>query len=436
MGGGSNNLVVAHIDFSLFFLLICDSMFLMQFFSKKRKCFFSSIILASLFIFFGCFRNKGVSSLNEENLFSIEYGNFEDEINLFDITAVGSLSTYMTMHNGFFYIANGESKKILELNSYGDLLNLFYNDEEMESQKFADKNIRNSTKKAISYPFNHIGPLAVDSRNYLYVSDVLPVEKHERDEKQRLLLDFVILRFDSDGNFVDYIGQQGPGGTPFPFVKNIFVTKLNELVVLCTTNDGPVVYWFNEKGFLLYKIPITQQTIPSPGKDEGNPLDGKYYSSVGNVVPDWVNHRLFIHVDYYQDAVDADSKILNGVDYSMSLLYQLDLETKRYEAPLEIPSYENVEVDSLSKETYEIPYDFLGVTDSGWFFFIVPDDNGYLIQMVQPDGQRILKRSLSVDHAKNVYASLSLSESGIISGLFIQSDSAKIKWWRTDSLIY
>ena len=417
-------------------MFICDIIFLMRIFSKKQKYLFYFMLFSSVFFFFACSKNKGVSSVNEENLFSIEYGNFEDEINLFDISDVGSLSTYMTMHNGFFYIANGESKKILELNSYGDLLNLFYNDEEMESQKFADKNARNSTKKAISYPFNQLGPLAVDSRNYLYAADVLPAEKHEHDESQRLLLNFVILRFDSDGNFVDYIGQQGPGGTPFPFVKNIYVTKLNELVVLCTTNEGPFVYWYNEKGFLLYKIPITHQTIPDPVKDKDDTSGGKFYSSVGNVVPDWSSHKLFIHVDYYQEAVDSDSKILNGVDYAMSWLYQLDLETKRYEEPLEIPSYENVNLDSLTKETYEIPYDFLGVTENGWFFFIIPDDNGYLTQMVQPDGQRIIKRSLSADHAKNVYASLSLSDGGIISGLFIQSDSAKIKWWRTDSLIY
>lgn len=408
----------------------------MKIISKKQKFFLASAALFQTLFFYGCDKNKGVSSLDEENLFSIGYGNFEDEINLFNISSVGSLNTFMTMHNGFFYVANGESKKILELNSYGDLLNLFYNDEEMESQEFADKNIKNSTKRAVAYPFTKPGPLAVDSRNYLYAADILPSERQERNEGERLLLNSVILRFDSNGNFIDYIGQQGPGGTPFPFIKNIFVTKLNELVVICSTNDGPSVYWFNEKGFLLYKIPITQQTIPSIEKKDDESFSGKFYASVENVVPDWVSHKIYINVNYYQEAVESDSKILNGVDYAKSLLYQLDLDTKKYGDPLEIPPYENVISESLSKETYEIPYEFLGVTDSGWFFFSIPDENGYLIQMVQPDGQRILKRSISVDHSKNLYTSMSLSETGIISGLFIQSDSAKIKWWRTDSLIY
>ena len=407
----------------------------MDFFSNGRlKCV--SFVCALSFLLFSCSKDKGISSVDEENLFSLEYGNFEDEINLFNITNVGNLSTYMTMHGGFFYVANGESKKILELNSYGDLLNLYYNDDEMESQKFAEKNVRNSTKKAVAYPFNTLGPLAVDSRNYLYVADVLPFERQEKDSDQRLLLNYVILCFDSDGNFVDYIGQQGPGGTPFSFVKNIYVTKNNELVVLCSTNDGSVVYWFNDKGFLLYNIPITQQTIPAPETDEEDIVERKFYPALGNVVPDWNEHKIYMNVDFYQQSIDADSKVQSGIEYSRSLLYQLDLSTRKYDRPLEIPPYEYWVSENLSKESYVIPYEFMGVTENGWFFFSIPEDSGYLVQMVQPDGQRIVKRSLDMEHEKNLYTSMSLSENGIISGLFIQTDSAKIKWWRTDSLIY
>ena len=54
---------------------------------------------------------------------------------------------------------------------------------------------------------------------------------------------------------------------------------------------------------------------------------------------------------------------------------------------------------------------------------------------VQPDGQRIVKRSLSVDHSQNLYYTLSLSGNGIISGLFIKNESAQTVWWRTDSLL-
>jgi hypothetical protein len=75
------------------------------------------------------------------------------------------------------------------------------------------------------------------------------------------------------------------------------------------------------------------------------------------------------------------------------------------------------------------------VTDSGWFFFLISTENGFIVQMVQPNGQKILKRTLTVDHSKNVFYTFSLSDSGILSALFAQKESAEVVWWRTDSLI-
>ena len=55
--------------------------------------------------------------------------------------------------------------------------------------------------------------------------------------------------------------------------------------------------------------------------------------------------------------------------------------------------------------------------------------------MVQPNGQRILKRALPINHNDILYYSLNLSGNGIISGLFVQKDKADVTWWRTDSLV-
>ena len=124
------------------------------------------------FLLISCSKSNQVHSVNENALFTLGYGSFEDELNLFDLARNGTISTYMTMRDGFFYIANGEAKKILELNSYGDLLSLYYNDEYLKDVAFAGKNSISSTKKAISYPFSTLGPLAVDSRKYIYAEEL------------------------------------------------------------------------------------------------------------------------------------------------------------------------------------------------------------------------------------------------------------------------
>lgn len=50
--------------------------------------------------------------------------------------------------------------------------------------------------------------------------------------------------------------------------KNIFTTDKNELVVLCTTSSGAVVYWFSMDGFLMYTIPIEKENVPNPFAEE------------------------------------------------------------------------------------------------------------------------------------------------------------------------
>lgn len=404
----------------------------------KKICFLAKtaifVAASAALSLVSCSKGGQLHSVSENDLFTINYGNFEDELNLFDLAKTGSIRTYMTMRDGFFYIANGESKKILEMNSYGDLLSLYYNDEVLKNVAFAGKNSINSTKKAVSYPFNTLGPLAVDSRKYIYAVDTLPVERQEHDAENRLLLSFVVLRFDSTGKFIDYLGQQGPGGTPFPFVKNIYTTKENELVVVCTTNEGLTAYWFGSNGFLLYTVPVSKETVPLV-KREDSSQEVPSYISIENIVPDCFEHKLYVKVDYYSASLDSALKVQSGIDYMTTLLCPLDVTTARYDEPFEIPGYEYSVTENLTKEIYNLPFDFLGVTENGWFFFIVPGEEGFVVQMVQPDGQRIVKRSLAVDHSKNLYYTLSLSGNGIISGLFVQNEKAKALWWRTDSLL-
>lgn len=397
-----------------------------------KKIVFSSLLLVSV-LFTACFNSGQVHSVSENLLFKLDYGNFEEELNLFDLAKTGSVRTFMTMRDGFFYIANGESKKILELNSYGDLLSLYYNEETLKNVTFAGKNSINSTKKAIQYPFNNLGPITVDSRKYIYAVDSLPPERQEHDTSNRLLLSYVVLRFDATGKFVDYLGQQGPGGTPFPYVKNIYTTIDNELVVVCSTNEGLIVYWFNTEGFLLYTIPVSRTSVPKIKLE--NTEDTPAFVSIENIVPDCASHKLYVKVDYYIASLDPSLKVQSGIDYYTTLLCPLNVETGLYAPALEIPSYEYSVTENVTKEVYNLPFDFLGVTENGWFFFIVPSEEGFIVQMVQPDGQRIVKRSLGVDHSKILYYTLSLSGNGIISGLFIKHENAETLWWRTDSLL-
>lgn len=385
--------------------------------------------------FYSCSRKNSLQSVSEEELFSLNYGNFEDELDLFGITNIGKVTTSITMKDGFFYIVNGQNQKILSFNSYGDLLSVYYN-EDFYKEKFPmlfSKSTQ-ALSKAVSYPFEFDGKIVVDSKKYMYAAGIVPKERNEQDEKENLLYSQVVLRFSSDGTVLDYIGQQGPSGTPFPFIRKIYVNQENELTVVSNTNEGLCVYWFSSDGYLKYRIPVTQKDVPLVSLEKLVSNVNELYVSVENVVPDYSSQTLFVKVDYYIPYIDAESKIKSGVNYYETVVYFLDLLTGTYRDSIVIPPYEQSVTEDFSKLTYKIPYDFLGVTKNGWFYFLLSTQDGYSVQIVNSKTQHVIKRSLSVNHDDILFSSFSLSDEGIISALLAEKEKCRVVWWKTDLL--
>lgn len=416
---------------------------------KQFIKFFTLVLFITLILLnFSCSRNQTISTIKEENLFSLNYGKYENELQLFNLANLGNINTKIFMKDGFFFIADDNAKKIIQTTSYGDLLGIIYNPETNPEPSFVRK-ITNSnaigsstenysqktiTQSAQKHPFNNISNLAVDSEKNIFVVDQITAERQEQDLQSKTILKEVVLRFTNEGNFIDYIGQEGPGGTPFPFIKDIFVTKNNELIVTCITTEGNTVFWFNSAGFLKYTIPIKTESIPLV-KDEYDMDSTEYFVTIDKIIPDFTKQKLYIKTDYHKTVIDTESNVQSGIEYYQTLLHPLNVENGQFEEFLVIPPYEDVVTDGFSKLTYNTAFDFLGVTESGWFFFMIPDSTGYIVQMIQPNGQRIIKRHLKYNRDKTEYLNFTLSDDGIISALLASNEKVDILWWRTDSLI-
>ena len=399
---------------------------------KKQLCiivlFFSLAVLVV-----GCNRSGGIAILEKKEIFTLEYGNFENQLNIFDISTVNDMKTTLIMRNGFFYVMNAEALKIMEMSSYGDLITFYYNPQYNKAPVYAgSENVKAATRRAVEYEFNELSAITVDSRKYLYAVDKFPFDRQDQDSENGQVLSQIVLRFNSEGKYMDYIGQQGPGGMPFPYIKSIYATNDNELVVITYSNENYTVFWFSSDGYLLYKMPIYKQNVPSPFEKEDA---SKNWHSISSIVPDYNDRSLYLKIDYYSSFIDEASHLQSGITFNGSYIYSLNIEDGKFGEPLEILPYTEQRSEGFSNERYEIPYDFLGVTENGWFFFFINTDSGFNIQMIQRDGQRILKRNLPVNRKDILYYSLDLSNSGILSVLFIKNDKAEINWWRTDALI-
>ena len=77
----------------------------------------------------------------------------------------------------------------------------------------------------------------------------------------------------------------------------------------------------------------------------------------------------------------------------------------------------------------------MGVTENGWKYFIIKNQNGFNIEMIQSESQKILRRHLDVNQQNNLYYDMYLSPEGIITALYLDKDTARVVWYRTDSLI-
>lgn len=396
----------------------------------SRKIKLSLLIFISIFLS-ACSKNGTVKSISENELFTIPYGNFEEQISVTDLNTVGSVRYGIFMRDGFFYVVNGESQKIMEFNSYGDLLTLFYN-EDSPIQRLISKSNRpdKSVHHEISYPFDYPGIIAVDSNKTIYAVCTIPKDSQEHSKDGSTLYSQTVLRFNRDASLVEFIGQEGPGGTPFPYINNIYTTNNNELVVVSTSSSGFIVYWFGTDGYLKYEIPILNKNVPKLKELEDN-----CYYSIKNVVPDLYDYKLYVNIDYYTPYIDEGSKVQSGINYVASHLYPLDIESEVYEDSVSIPPYEESVVVDYSRLVYKIPYDFLGITKNGWKFFILKTESGFDIEMIQNESQRIIRRHLNADHSNILFDKISLSDNGIITVLYIEKDKARVVWYRTDNLI-
>ncbi len=392
-----------------------------------------SIAALSVSLGFVSCEKKAAEGMDRQKLFTLSYGRLEDEIDLFDLddSSMGP-DSQIFMQDGMFYVTNSGPGKVIQLTSFGDLLAVYYNPERNPVPSFAQSGENNpaATRKAIAHPFNHPVYLSVDERKQLYVVDRVPEERYEFDSDEQVMLRDVVLRFGSDGKYLDYIGQEGPGGTPFPPIDGVYTTSRNELVVVAKSQSGIRVFWFDGEGNLIYRIPVLFRNLPSPyaGDVEAMP-------SIEKILPDPNGKLIYLKIDYFKHVIDSETGSDAGISFDRSCLYPLSVSDGAYGDYVELPSYSGTDRDTLGTQDFKKPFEFLGVTAGGWVFLSTPIQGGYGLQMMDMKSRRIYSRTLSVHDDELMYNALSLSRDGILSALLAGEFDASVVWWRTDSIL-
>ncbi|MDA3941207.1 MAG: hypothetical protein PF693_18170 [Spirochaetia bacterium] len=372
------------------------------------------LIIYTMISFSACNLESG---MEKKLLFELTLGRGEDQIDLIQMANVPfNKKSRIVMKDGLIYIGNGNSNKVMEFNSYGDILSLHYNPKENpEPVLLTNTNIGGQSSNRNAYPFNfrNIGEIAVTNQNHVLIEDTVPDNRSDYDESTDSTLNRIVLRFDNKGNFINFLGREGIGGTPFPYIEKIEVNNNDEIIIITRTIKTWNIYWFSDKGSLKYTVIIPLDNLPVPS-------EGDFIPSLETIVPDRNENSVYLKIDYY-------NKKNNDLDYTMSYIWILDLKKESYIRFIRMPELNIDESDDISG--------FLGVNNAGKFFFLTYiSDNISHVMVLDKNGTVLTRSELTMLDEKISYRDMYLDSNGLLVALLGKYDKAEVVWWRSDQL--
>jgi hypothetical protein len=239
-----------------------------------------------------------------------------------------------------------------------------------------------------------------------------------------------VLRFDRNGNQIDYLGQEGIRGTPFPFVSDLHITARDDVVVICRIPPTRwIVYWFDRSGMLMYRVEIDVENLP--GMKDAVPF-------LESIRPDYHRQDLLLALSYYRNDINPATRTLESVSQVAQRVYRFDLPAEQYRGYIEVPS-PGERRERVGGAELEIPapsFQLVGNTRTGHLFFLRPDaPNQYVLLVLDERGREVAQRVITIEDSELFFKTVSLSDEGALIALLGEQDGARIVWWRSDKLV-
>jgi hypothetical protein len=357
----------------------------------------------------------------------------EDQLALYGFEGNGGIRrAEIAMRDGFIFIADSGSGKIVRYNSYGDLLFMIYNDEtnpEPTSLRTRVDDSAQATRWAYTYPLRSPGKIALDSRKHIFVEERLPRDRQGFDAENQTLLDSLVLHFDADGRFIEYLGQGGHGGSPYPNIAGLYASALDEIAVVCRLPTGWDTYWYSDDGEQLFLVQIRNNAIPIP------PDWPEYTSFIEAIMAAPDARKLYVKVDYYRNVYDESTNTRVSTEPASSLIWILNVEEGIYESFVDVPFYE-YRLSEMGRTTnVRLLYSMLGLVRGGGILLYFPIETGYTILRMDSSGQRHQRAFIDIDPNELWFNNFHLSSEGILSALLADEAGVRVAWWRMDKFM-
>ena len=370
--------------------------------------------------------------LERVELFELGIGPMEDQIDLFRVGGGAASSTDVFVRDGLFYLANGHSEKIMQLSSFGDLILLIYDPASNPEPVGVGAAGATATRVAVPHEFNELGHVVVDSERRLYAQDTVDQRRWIRDAEYGVVLKRAVLRFSRRGELVDILGQEGVGGTPFPFIQRLGVGANDGLAVVTRTPDLWVVYWFDPSGRPRMMVELPHRGLLRGARDP---------AIVWDVFPNPVHPTLSLFVDRLasDSEAGAEGDTAGGErepDRRGREVWQFDANVGAVVGRARLPDPRRAPA-TVGTATPPAPTFYpLGVTDSGHVFMVRrEDDQFHLLTVLTPNGRVTARRRLHLEEQELTFSRLGMTTDGVVYAILGGQEVARMVWWRGDRLI-
>ncbi|OQY41074.1 MAG: hypothetical protein B6229_00150 [Spirochaetaceae bacterium 4572_7] len=380
------------------------------------------ILLAS------CSKIQSVTNVRKDDMFTLSIGNMDEELDFFSRDGIAfSLKSDIFMKDGFFYIANGNGKKIMKFNSFGNLLKKISPARQSET----------APKDDSSWSFNEPGNIAV-SKDFTFIEDTVEYNLSFRDEyidttkdttkdatdyESHILNNKIVSIFNENGDYINYIGQEGLGGKPFPFINNIFTDIKDRLIVITQTTFFWTVYRYTQTGEFIDSFEINlENNLPSLENSENT------ITQIDSIIPDRVNDRILVELTFYRKVLNENTGDIVSINQIKSRVYYYDLKTRSYISWMEIPK----------KNDYNGQNVLLDIVNGKYLYFISLGKDGLsqFLTITNENGYPIGEYNLNTDSANIIYSSFYVTPiDGIVTALLCTKYAGGISMWRTDKIL-
>lgn len=393
----------------------------------NRNIIFISIILLALN---SCENKLDTKILEREDKFTLAIGNMDNELDFFARDGISfSLQSDIYMSKGIFYISNGNGKKIMKFNSYGDLLQKISPSRQSDSVP-QDKSV---------WSFNEPGSISATEK-YTFIEDTLKYDialtenyidksldstDDKSDTEKHILNEKIISIFDSSGNYIGYIGQEGLDSTPFPFINNIYNDNQNRLIVITQTTYFWTIYRFTEEGDFIDKNVIELDYLPQ--------LENEEYviTQLNNIIPDRNKDRALVELTFYKKIIDEKTDTIVSMESIKSRVYYYDLNERKYISWMDIP-------DTNNEDEFAKHYVLMDIIKGKYLFFTSQGSDGTMqyLTITNENGYVIGEYNLNIDNTNIIYSSFYTSyPEGILTALLCTEYAGGVSMWRTDKII-